>query len=348
MNRLLAGLDRVFEVPPITLLDIGSRWGLQRPWGSLPLDKLVYHGFDADEEECARLNAEITSGGAFTYHPFALSDRLAQETLFLAESSGLSSIFRPDFSRVNRYCSGELNWRTVREIPLKTKRLDSVLAEQHIAPDFMKIDTQGAELKIMQGAGDYMDSLLGLELEVEFVSLYVDQPLFADIDIYARQKGFELFDLNRYWANRNTLESHTSRRGQVIFGDAIYFRSIESFYALPFASTETKTERLLQLAVMLSIYGHFDAALEYLQHPETPLAATDLAEIKNLLNLVSSYPLWQRILFNNRVANRAGRFIQELGSSLRYRTKTFGWGTDYNAEDGRYRYFRSGSISTAR
>lgn len=347
MQRLLTRLDRISKVPPICLIDIGSRSGIQPPWEHLPPERLDYHGFDADEQECARLNANITNEGSFTHHAHALSDRAAQETLFLIESGGLSSIYRPDFSRVYRYCSGDLDWRIKQEVLLETKRLDSVFAENGIVPDFIKIDTQGAELKILQGAGDYLDSALGLELEVEFVSLYVDQPLFADVDAYVRQKGFELFDLNRFWAGRSTLGPHASRRGQVVYGDAIYFRSIESFHALSFSSPEKKRERLLQLAVLLALYGHFDVAMEYLEHSGSPLAASDIADFRALLTAAAAFPRWQRILFNNRFANIAGRILQAVGSRLRYRSKTFGWGTDYDTEDGRYRYFGSGSIRAA-
>src|SRR5207248_2510884 len=62
--------------------------------------------------------------------------------------------------------------------------------------DFIKLDTQGSELDILQGAGFLLDDCLGLQLEVMFSPLYEGQPLFADVDTYLRSRGFVLWRLD--------------------------------------------------------------------------------------------------------------------------------------------------------
>jgi hypothetical protein len=62
--------------------------------------------------------------------------------------------------------------------------------------DYLKVDTQGAELSILKGAGDLLDSARVLEVEVEFNPIYKGQPLFSDVDTFLRDKGFVLWKLS--------------------------------------------------------------------------------------------------------------------------------------------------------
>ena len=109
----------------------------------------------------------------------------------------------------------------VGKAPITLKRMDSVCGD--FQPDVLKIDTQGSELDVMRGAGRLLDSALAVELEVEFVQQYLGQPLFAEIDIFMRQNGFALRGIRRsnWRAKAKLVHSHG---GQIIHGDALYFR----------------------------------------------------------------------------------------------------------------------------
>ena len=43
------------------------------------------------------------------------------------------------------------------------------------------MDIQGAELSALIGMGEYIENVHLLELEVEFIPIYKDQPTFTDI-----------------------------------------------------------------------------------------------------------------------------------------------------------------------
>lgn len=81
---------------------------------------------------------------------------------------------------------------------LQVFRLDSLIDVQpNCLPwhdfGFINIDTQGAELAVLQGLGKYiaMDSIKGIYLEVNSEPLYKDIPLVGEIDVFLDGFGFK-------------------------------------------------------------------------------------------------------------------------------------------------------------
>lgn len=101
--------------------------------------------------------------------------------------------------------------------------LDNViLGEKRDEIDFIKLDTQGTELKILDGARKVLEHpVIGLEVEVEFVEMYKNQSLFGAVHESMIPLGFEYLDftsLVRWDA------SELPREGQLIFGDVLLVR----------------------------------------------------------------------------------------------------------------------------
>ena len=61
--------------------------------------------------------------------------------------------------------------------------------------DFIKIDTQGSELDILEGSLDFLSRTVGIEVEMEFVEVYKGQPLFDEVNSFLTRNGFNLFDI---------------------------------------------------------------------------------------------------------------------------------------------------------
>ena len=60
-----------------------------------------------------------------------------------------------------------------------------------INPDFVKLDTQGTELYILKGMQHTLTrSIFSVEVEVEFIEMYQDQPLFNEVDSFMRERRF--------------------------------------------------------------------------------------------------------------------------------------------------------------
>ena len=133
---------------------------------------------------------------------------------------------------------------------------------------FLKLDTQGSELDILRGAGTALDRCLGIEIEVEFVPIYVGQPLFADVDQWLRARGFLLWRLHPLVHYSERPGAGLSRRGCAYFdracvsfpvgsgrltwANAIYFRDYRQVPALD-------SRQLLILATLFEAVGDADA-----------------------------------------------------------------------------------------
>lgn len=78
---------------------------------------------------------------------------------------------------------------------IKCRRLDDVLEENPDLPPFhlLKIDAQGAEHEILQGAENLLaDSCIGLHLELFTIPLYKGITLLPDVAEYLKKFDFEL------------------------------------------------------------------------------------------------------------------------------------------------------------
>jgi FkbM family methyltransferase len=74
----------------------------------------------------------------------------------------------------------------------------AVLAEEHqIDPArcLLKIDTQGFESQVLEGAGDLLDQFAGVQLELSFIELYTGQELFDPLVAKVRGHGMELWSI---------------------------------------------------------------------------------------------------------------------------------------------------------
>jgi FkbM family methyltransferase len=101
-------------------------------------------------------------------------------------------------------------------LPVRVAPLDALLAgEEHI--DLLKVDVQGGEWAVMDGARETLKRTRVLMLETNFVSHYRGDTLFVDLHRRMTDEfGFELFRI----AN-----PHHSSEGKVLYADAVYVRA---------------------------------------------------------------------------------------------------------------------------
>jgi len=146
----------------------------------------------------------------------------------------------------------------VRTENVSADKLDNVLKDSNMKElDYIKIDTQGSEKHILEGARNICrESVLCLEIESFFLDAYQNQSVFSDVDALVRELGFYLFDLRKYYWRRNFVDNIRGYKGQLIFCDALYLKKIEKIpLSLP---------KYLKTISFCLLYGYFDYALEIL------------------------------------------------------------------------------------
>jgi hypothetical protein len=57
----------------------------------------------------------------------------------------------------------------------------------------MKIDVQGGPLDVLRHGQNTLDNVTVIQLEMEFLPIYKDHPLFGDILVFLRDQGSQLY-----------------------------------------------------------------------------------------------------------------------------------------------------------
>lgn len=261
-RKMLALAPRALS-RPLALLDIGARGGLQWPWDRIAQDQLDVILVEPDPVEAERLKKACAREGRGSVIPSALWRDRTTLHLNMNLSPGTSSVFPANRSLLDQFPDSDRYGR-VSTIDLPAQTIDQLAAAgqlRHI--DFAKIDVQGAELAILEGGADFFArNLIGLEVEVEFCELYTGQPLFAEVDAYARGLGLELWDLKKtYWKYKRGRHVPGPVKGRLMFGDALYFRSLTGLASWLSSMDDTAaTEKIVMLVTSALAYGYVDYA----------------------------------------------------------------------------------------
>jgi FkbM family methyltransferase len=223
---------------PLTVVDIGARGGVENRWSQFGTSIRLY-GFEPDETECDRLNHG--DDRVATYIPIALGSSTGEQRFYVTNDPFCSSLFSPIDELVRE--RPRLTEMSVKEVTtIQTQTIDDWVDQSGIGDlDHMKIDAQGAELAILEGSARSLGSVRSLNLEVQFSRLYKGTPLFGDIDLFLRERGFVLWRLGELShcgfdnasANFEVPEifNYDSRRvdvstggGQLLWANAYYVR----------------------------------------------------------------------------------------------------------------------------
>lgn len=249
--------------------DVGARGGLEEPWASFR-NFIDVVSFEPDQEEYEELIKRKTDRDIVL--PYALFNEEKKLNLNLTKSSGCSSIYEPNYTFLKRFPDVDRFTVEKKEI-IKTTTLDTLYEKKIIKNlDFIKIDTQGSELDILRGGVKILnEKILGVQIEVEFKPLYTSQPLFAEVDRFIRDHlGLVLFDIKKVYWKYKYGRGIGSNKGQLIFGDALYFRDP---YELPkWCDQISKTEaenKMVMACFMGIIYGYPDYSLCLLEQLKT-------------------------------------------------------------------------------
>lgn len=249
---------------PIILVDVGASGGLEPNWK--PAEKhLQIIGFEPDKQEFFNLKKKITENARYLNTGLYKEKTLLD--FYLTKKQQTSSIFKPNREFLDKFPESE-RFDIIESIKVETDTLDNQFKIHNITGvDFIKIDTQGSELFILEGAVETIKNYpFGLEVEVEFVEIYQNQPLFSNVDSFIRKQGFQLFDIQGVYWKRTIGKSIGKKRGQLVFGNALYLRKSENFNEVieRIQDSIAKKSKALKAISICHLYGYFDYAMEIL------------------------------------------------------------------------------------
>jgi FkbM family methyltransferase len=178
---------------PIAIIDIGARGGVEGHW-SLFGPHIRAYGLEPDEAECDRLNN--SDDQTVEYMPVAVSSTTGGRRFYVTCDPLCSSLFPPIEQLANeRPRLAEM--RVDRITTVHTQTIDDWVREYSVGRlDHLKLDAQGAELAILEGSESSLGTVRSIKLEVQFNRLYAGTPLFGEIDLFLRERGFVLWRLS--------------------------------------------------------------------------------------------------------------------------------------------------------
>jgi FkbM family methyltransferase len=243
-------------MPPLKIVDVGAMSLGDGRDAYSPLAGAVrceVIGFEPVARECEKLVAMNVPGR--TYLPYFVGDGTARK-FYECNASMTSSLFEPNTPLLDKFQMLETFTRAVNVSEVETRRLDDI--PETMGTDFLKLDVQGAELLVLKGAEDRLKDVLVIHTEVEFVPLYKDQALFADVDSFLRARGFAFHKLHstsgRTFKPLLLSDKPSACLSQTLWGDAVYVRDFMAFDALA-------PEALLKIAIIChENYKSYDLA----------------------------------------------------------------------------------------
>jgi FkbM family methyltransferase len=212
----------------------------------------------------------VTASAREVNFPVALADIAGTRELRITAMANMSSLLEPNAALLGRFRKKGAHARVERRVSVQVDSLDALLRREGLVADALKVDTQGSELQILQGAMQALEcSVVLAEVEVSFIERYVGQALAADLMTWMQARGFqliELYRLKRYRAlnglgvaNVGTGAGH--RAGQLAYGDAVFVAGDELLTRRwARVAPEVARHQLLALLLSLLVYGKVDIA----------------------------------------------------------------------------------------
>ena len=211
-----AALARLLAAREIdTILDIGANEGQYASMvrGAGFRGKIV--SFEPLAEAHSKLKQAAARDPLWTVAPrMALGDHDGTLLMHVAGNSASSSAL--PMLDAHLRASPESAYIGSEKVPVS--KLDTVVEDLQVGGRnlFLKIDVQGFEPQVLEGATRLLDRIQGVQLELSLAPLYEGQTLFLPLVDSLAEKGFDLWALIPGFSDNET--------GRMLQVDGIFFR----------------------------------------------------------------------------------------------------------------------------
>lgn len=245
--------DLVFNILEIGAVPIGNSL---EPFHRLVNDfpGSTIHAFELDPSSFLELKNNIKPG--VVLHNFAIGRKSETRTAYLTNHSMCSSLYEPNEAILCEFQNMEVAYlKNKTQVP--TISVDELTSQGTInSIDFIKIDIQGAELDVFQGARLSLKNTLAIVTEVEFFEHYKNQPLFGDVYTELASQDFmfhKFIDLSGRALKPIVINGDIDFPSWHLWSDAMFVRHLYLWENL-------EPILLLKLAILSLLYNSPDVA----------------------------------------------------------------------------------------
>jgi len=144
----------------------------------------------------------------------ALGNEDTEQEINIAKNTVSSSLLEMDTNHLKAVPDSVF---VAREM-IKVKRLDTIMQDGELDSKniFLKLDVQGYEKFVLEGAANSLEKIKLVQLEMALIPLYKGEALLADMVMYMDKLGFKLYNLFSGFGNFDT--------GQMYQVDGVFVR----------------------------------------------------------------------------------------------------------------------------
>jgi FkbM family methyltransferase len=179
------------------ILDVGANVG---QYHDFLRDRVLYRGSIVSFEPVSRnvdlLRERARFDSAWHIEGYALGAAEGNLPINVMVSDQFSSFLEPDHSRVHDLVGMNVP-RHVETVAVRT--LDTVLpglrARLGFKRPYLKLDTQGFDMEVLQGGRDSLSTVRALQTEASVIGIYKGMPNYVEMIRYLGERGFDLSGL---------------------------------------------------------------------------------------------------------------------------------------------------------
>ncbi len=211
-----------------TVLDVGANRGQFAVFATRRFPEATIACFEPLAGPRARLQRVLGPTGRLRLFDVAIGARHESAPFHLAGADDSSSLL----VSTDRQHEAFPGTQTSSTLTVQVRRLDEVLEPGDLrSPVLLKIDVQGGELGVLEGADGLLHRVDALLMEASFVELYSGQALADDLWKFAHEHGFSC---------RGVWSLTYGAAGECLLGDLLFAR--EGFDPFSASSPERRIE----------------------------------------------------------------------------------------------------------
>ncbi len=244
--------ERYFAEHPVVIYDAGAAGTVYDPFQGLESGHVALFGFEPVEQSYRELARRYADRANVQLFQVALDNQAGQATFYLvSKAPTMSSLMRRDLQS------------DAEPFSVECKTIDDIVQHDGLSPpDFLKLDTEGSELRILTGGQQTLTKqVLGVYCEVGFWMRPEAGAQFWQIDAFLGENGFILFDLQ---LSRSSAHAIGGKKTRVNSGNALYLRDFYAYYDahLHAAGEACARAKLLKMIAICTAFVYLPYAIE--------------------------------------------------------------------------------------